>query len=579
MMSHLSILILASTLGQVPAESGWLNSVPTDADVVIRGRGLLAVKDDLAAMLKAMSPAYAARFEPSLEQAVVMVKAQVSEQAATGPFLVLFRGVKPEGPGTPPFAVILNSPDYQGVLKSLTDGKNLDIKHLDAGYDSFNGLGGQTWFAAKGDGSIAFGTDKILVEGYRKPGDKALGKTLSPGLRRKFLAGDIGVYVNIAALATRYAGPIKNAEQSFFTTFDKPGPGMGTGMVEYFKAFYGKMFDSIKEADLLALSVEFSGEGLSVSGVQTVKADSKAIKTIAGFQNGQAAQLARLSANSADFFYMNLGAELFQSMQTMGLQMMTLGGTAHPELAAAIAKEHGSVEMIASISLGDGIKTFQMLNLSNPMAYMTASEGVMKLMQNPDSPMNFYKDVRVTPNAETYRGFSFSRFDMSLDYEKFAKSQPNVPTATAMMKAMYGTDPITTWLGASDKQMVQLIAPTWADAKSQIDGYLKGDEGIGAAAGFKTTLAKLPAAASIVALVSAQGIARQLSAQFAMVMPNAPKLAPADLPKDPALIGFSLSPAGPDAVEFRLIVPSTVGPVFEKALTPTPASQPTPVKP
>jgi hypothetical protein len=85
MMSNLAILILAATLGQAPADSGWLNSVPPDADVVIRGQGLLAVKHDLAAMLKAMSPASATLAEPGLDQAIVRAKAQVSEQAATEP--------------------------------------------------------------------------------------------------------------------------------------------------------------------------------------------------------------------------------------------------------------------------------------------------------------------------------------------------------------------------------------------------------------------------------------------------------------------------------------------------------------
>jgi hypothetical protein len=33
-MSHLSILILAAMLGQLPTESRWLDAVPPDADIV-----------------------------------------------------------------------------------------------------------------------------------------------------------------------------------------------------------------------------------------------------------------------------------------------------------------------------------------------------------------------------------------------------------------------------------------------------------------------------------------------------------------------------------------------------------------
>ena len=51
-------------------------------------------------------------------------------------------------------------------------------------------------------------------------------------------------------------------------------------------------------------------------------------------------------------------------------------------------------------------------------------------------------------------------------------------------------------------------------------------------------------------------------------MSNHPDLKPpADMPRVPALMGWSLivSPAGYD---FRLVVPSDVGPVFEKGLAP-----------
>ncbi len=112
MMSHLSILILSATLGQAPAESGWLDSVPHDADIVLRIRGLDASKNHIVAMLKAMSPALAAQAEPALEHGVALAKVQASEQAATEPLFILLRGMPAAGPGLPPFAVMVKSSNY-----------------------------------------------------------------------------------------------------------------------------------------------------------------------------------------------------------------------------------------------------------------------------------------------------------------------------------------------------------------------------------------------------------------------------------------------------------------------------------
>ena len=81
------------------------------------------------------------------------------------------------------------------------------------------------------------------------------------------------------------------------------------------------------------------------------------------------------------------------------------------------------------------------------------------------------------------------------------------------------------------------------------------------------------------ALVSAQGLVRMFASQFAATL-NKPDLkAPGDLPKEPVLFGVSLTPRPPSGYEFHLVVPSQVGPIFEKGLVPlfqsiTPPSKP-----
>jgi hypothetical protein len=47
---------------------------------------------------------------------------------------------------------------------------------------------------------------------------------------------------------------------------------------------------------------------------------------------------------------------------------------------------------------------------------------------------------------------------------------------------------------------------------------------------------------------------------------------PTDTPKEPAFLGGSVT-AGPKGFQFRLVVPSAVGPVIEKGLVPVIQSQ------
>jgi hypothetical protein len=78
----------------------------------------------------------------------------------------------------------------------------------------------------------------------------------------------------------------------------------------------------------------------------------------------------------------------------------------------------------------------------------------------------------------------------------------------------------------------------------------------------------MPGRETFLMLISAQGLTRMFAAQFAATL-NKPDLkAPADLPKEPALFGFSLTPTTPAGYEFHLVVPGSVGPVVEKGMIP-----------
>ena len=136
MLAQLSIWVLAATLGQAPTDTAWLKAVPADVDVAIRVRGLESTRDDLAAMLKALSPALAEQALPALDAQLAQFKERTGEGALRTPWVSLVK-LNPGAGGTPPYAVLVLHDDYQAVLASISKGKAPELKHEDGGYDSF----------------------------------------------------------------------------------------------------------------------------------------------------------------------------------------------------------------------------------------------------------------------------------------------------------------------------------------------------------------------------------------------------------------------------------------------------------
>ena len=88
---------------------------------------------------------------------------------------------------------------------------------------------------------------------------------LTPALWKPLLAGDVGLYLNAAALVTRYADQIEAGRQALMGTLDQAGQQMGNAAsIDAAKAIYGGMFDALKYADRLTLDVDFSADALDL---------------------------------------------------------------------------------------------------------------------------------------------------------------------------------------------------------------------------------------------------------------------------------------------------------------------------
>jgi len=575
MLVSLSMWILAVSLGQSPApvaaDAGWLKAVPADVDVAVRTRGVDATHADLMAMLRIMSPTLAERAEQGLTDPLAQFRQKFGEAAARTPWVGLIRIPAPAGEGRPPFAILVLNDDYPGVLKGMEGGKDPELKHQEGGYDAFKTPNGEAGYAVKGPGFVAFGPDQALIAAIARPGEKTLDKALTPALTQQFLAGDVGVYVSASTLVARYSEQIDQARQAFMGALDKAGQQAGNaGSMNAAKEMYGALFDSLKDAEALTISVDVAGEGLSLAGVLTVKPDTTLAKAGAQAASGTAADLAGLPPDASFYVYMNMDASTVDRLQGMSIRMLNPGGKPTPDQAKALALfgELGRVETSGSLTFDGGMRNMNVTHVTDPKKYIAACQANIQALKGGEGPSSVYKDVKIESNVENYQGLTFSHIIATLDFDKLAQLNPNNPAGAAAVKSMLGGETTNSWLGTDGQRVFQVTAATWNDAKAQIDTFLKGNAGIGTVAGFKSVRSRLPEQANLLALVSAQGMVRMFASQFAATL-NKPDLkAPGDLPQEPVLFGVSLTPMPPAGYEFHLVVPSQVGPIFEKGLAP-----------
>ncbi|MDB5349154.1 MAG: hypothetical protein JWN86_401 [Planctomycetota bacterium] len=565
MLSCFVSLWMAAAVGQAPSgQSAWLKSVPADVVAVVRVKSLETVRDDLLKMLEAMSPNAAALAKPQIEQGLEMFAASQGKPATQHPFFTIFRLPK-DGVPVPPFAVLVESDSYLGVLKSISKKDDIAPKSL-GGYDSFDGADGQTWYAYKGAGFVAFGPDEALIKAVSKP-SASLAEKISDELKAGLLGGDIGLYVNIASIQAQYADQIEGGKQMIMGVLDQAGAQMAGNMQESVKSMYAAMFDSLKIADALAFNLDFATEGLGISGLATVKADSAAGKGLASATVGSAEKLGMLPADSSAFIYMKINPEGMSAMQKFGISFLTGSSKPSPELEKALAlqAEAGMNETYSANISGGTVSGMESLTIATPKDPEKAVEAMIAVAKAMKSGQGFVKDVVIAPKALIYKGFTFTSTKMTLDLEKMVT--PGAPGGVEGMKKMLGGDTITAYYGTDGKTVLSVAAKTVDEAKHLVDVVLSGEGTIGKTPNFAAVRGKLPKQATALFLLSAQGLIKQSAQQMSATLGKGDIKVPADLPKDPALLGAALV-ASPKGFSFQLVVPSNVGPIFEKGLVP-----------
>src|SRR5262249_6034525 len=159
-----------------------------------------------------------------------------------------------------------------------------------------------------------------------------------------------------------------------------------------------------------------------------------------------------------------------------------------------------------------GMRGISEIWVPDPKKFIDATLAMLRAIAEDQSKV--YKEFKVDPTSQTYRGMTFTHASGIMDPEKLAELVGNNPQQQESMKAMFGDGRLSYWYGTDGKRLLQVMAPNWEEARSFIDSYLDGSRGIGRSAGFKAVRGELPERAGMVLLYSAQELVRMMAKQF-----------------------------------------------------------------
>ncbi len=571
MLSCVSAWILSALVAQTPTEprAVLLEKIPADAAVVVSLRGIDKVQADLEGMLTAMSPTWGGQAGPMLRLSIGQMTAQFGTEATRSPFTVAMDLPKADGE-LPAFAVLIPIEDYRSVLKSLAG--TVEAPKLEAvggGVEKFTNKTGDTIYAYDGEGFIAFAqeSDAMVKRIAAKPA-ATLGSKLSTELREALLGGDLGFYINVAAIQARYGDQIEAMRAQFMAALDQAGDQMQQqGQMNAAKQLYGALFDAAKEAESLALNFDFDKAAFDLSAFLTLKTDSPALASLKNAKTGNSDGLAKLPPGYLVYGYMNTDPKSMQGLMKMNASSTFPGGASGSPAAQKYLDsmmELGRQESLTAMTYGGGVEVLALTIPENVEQTTSAMVELMKTMAQ--SPA--IKEATLEEKVDTYKGFVLNKASMRFDFEKMLGDQAGNPMAAGMVKAMVGEDgATTTYFGSDGKQLVSATAKSLEEAHQKIDQLSDEKAGIGTKPGYQALMSRLPKETNALFAVNAQRLVRFIGQILGTVAGGDPIAPPADMPTEMALFGGSLA-THPSGYRLDFVLPSAVGPVLEKGLVP-----------
>ncbi len=576
-----AVAVLAAT-GPVAAQPGGRNVTlpyPAKAPLVVAVNGWQKTTDRLTKMTEALPAAEAKKVKDSLELGLDKAFEGRKTDAVPGDKRVyaVVHDFAKLGAEEPAFAVLLPVTTYAEFKRTfLTAAERGTVAKAGKGVESveaaFGGGEAKKLFLTDLKDYVAVSPSEEVAASYVGQYTKAQSGSMGPDLSTAFLAADAAIFLNMDVINDLYGEQIRQVKGliDFGLQQAEMGgmlPGLDRKQIELVKTMFTGLLQGIEDSQGLLLALEFRPEGLQF-GVRTRFAtDTPTSAALANETASPLADIGKLPRGQAVYGGAKFGKKINDTFRGFTQQFNAPDGQEGTDakitkLLDQLSSAGPGVEVSASTGADAGLTITQYKAAKQAAAALV---GVYQAVPAGGKVMGVVtkEKTRVTEDAQTHRGFTFSEVRLTFDFEKTVEALPEPvrESTIANMKRM-AKERMTYWIGSDGKAVATLTAADWAAASKLLDEYLDGNAGVGSDAGFRAARSNLPASASAVYLAETGQLLTLLvdqakAATAAIPGGGGPQLGKVQpVQGEPTYVGFALT-LKPQTASVDVFVPGT----------------------
>jgi hypothetical protein len=511
-----ALLILLAAAPAAPAaprppDKSALRAVPASAPLVIHVRGVEGTKERLVALIKSALPEVAPQAEAGLDELKNGIEGRkLRGLPKDGPVFLAFTEVPRPGDNPAKAAAVFAGANYAELRDSILKGdERKGLKANDAGYEEATLETGEPIFFVDGKDYAAVFLKKEVAAAFTKK-QPGLDTRMSAEQAAKFLAGDVGVYVNMDLVNKEYAEQIKEAREAVDQALKRAAEGLTKnerGLVQIAQRLAGPAFQAVQDSRGLLLTAEFRPAGLALHLDSEFRPDSPTAGALKDARPVSFAELDRLPAGQ--MIYLGLRANPAVVEALGGLMF----GVADDKDAAAVRE---ALHELAKAGPQSGLEAFSLplqgVKVGRFADPVKAAEAQRKLLEGLQAGAAFQSGVVkekpvIKPRAEKYGGFELTSVEVTWDFDKMVEGagtgdglpeEAKKQLAAALQKLL--GERLRVWFGTDGKEVIQVTAEDWPAAQKLLDRYTRGEGAIGADESFRQARKELPAESTFIAL-------------------------------------------------------------------------------
>jgi co-chaperonin GroES (HSP10) len=487
---------IVPVMGAPASDLGSLDVIPEGTPLVLQVRGIKGVVNRVMAFLDKALPDQAPLVKGFVDSALEdgFGGRKLAGLTADGPIFVMFPELpKPEAE-RPKFAVALSVSNFNAFRDAIFVGSEKKSFEKKGKLTSAElETGDKVYFAEyKGFFVVSQAEDAVnkIIAGGESISSK-LGK--SQGAR--LLGNDVAFYLNLDRLSKDYADAIKAAKKEAKEAIknlieqapkeQKAQLNAGAGLID-------PAFQLIEDSKGFVGGIDFRADGIVLSLDDELRAASKSFDILSELKSMPAKAIDKLP----------VGQMMYMGSASSG-SLLKIAGPALKALLKDTPEAAKAIDLLVGLEFGDSASAsdiplagIEIRNTTEGAKHVAAAlvglESSLNVGGGITSPVK--GKPKVTKDAQTAAGISFTRVEIEVDFEKII-SQEGLPEEmkkgmTDWLKKIMGSK-INMWIGSDSKRMIQITASDWEKAETILKEHLEGKTLISQSA-YKSARANLP---------------------------------------------------------------------------------------